>query len=178
MKLGPGGVQNWAGDTIAVLREAHKAVEEARARGSSSLDQKILDELRERYDTAVTSGPIHNRLRDRHDGNHPGYALACWLAEYKEQVFLFTRNFAVSWTNNVSERGRRQPSGTKPSRATGTPCPPWHAGAASKAIWTRPLPTASAHSTPFATPSPESPGYRQSPHSPDARSRNPVNGHK
>jgi len=107
MKPGPGGVRNRAGDIIAVLREAHKAVEEARARGSSSLDQKILDELRERYDTAVTSGRIRNRLRDWHDGNHPGYALACWLAGYKEQVFLFTRNFAVSWTNNVSERGAK-----------------------------------------------------------------------
>ena len=34
-------------------------------------------------------------------------ALARWLADYKEQVFLFTRNFAVSWTNNVSERGAK-----------------------------------------------------------------------
>ena len=32
-KLGPGGVQNWAGDIIAILREAHRAVEDARARG-------------------------------------------------------------------------------------------------------------------------------------------------
>jgi transposase len=62
MKLGPGGVQSWAGDIIAVLRDAHRAVEDARAR---------------------------------------------WLADYKEQVFLFTRNFAVSWTNNVSERGAK-----------------------------------------------------------------------
>jgi hypothetical protein len=107
MKLGPGSVQDWAGDIIAVLREAHRAVEEARTRGSSALDQKVLDDLRERYDTAVTSGRIHNRLRDWHDGNHPGYALACWLAGYKEQVFLFTRNFAVNWTNNVSERGAK-----------------------------------------------------------------------
>jgi transposase len=107
MKLGPGGVQNWAGDIIALLREAHKAVEEARARGSTALDQKVLDDLRERYDTAVTSGRIHNRLRDWHDGNHPGYSLACWLRDYKEQVFLFTRSFAVSWTNNVSERGAK-----------------------------------------------------------------------
>ena len=33
-------------------------------------------------------------------GNHPGYALGCWLRDYKEQVFLFTRDFAVSWTND------------------------------------------------------------------------------
>ncbi len=104
-KLGPGGVQNWAGDIIAVLRGAHAAVEAARARGDTSLDQEILDDLRERYDTAVSSGIIHNRLRDRDTGSHPGYALGTWLRDYKEQVFLFTREFAVSWTNNVSERG-------------------------------------------------------------------------
>jgi hypothetical protein len=106
-KLGPGGVQNWAGDIITILREAHAAVEEARARDSTALDQQVLDNLRERYDTAVSSGIIHNRLRDWHDGNHPGYSLGCWLREYKEQLFLFTRVFAVSWTNNVSERGAK-----------------------------------------------------------------------
>ena len=42
---------------------------------------------------------IRNRLRDRHEGNHPGYALACWLRDYKEQVFLFARDFTVDWTN-------------------------------------------------------------------------------
>jgi hypothetical protein len=107
MKLGPGGVQDWAGDIIAILGQAHRAVEDARARGSTALDPQVLDDLRERYDQAVKSGNIHNRLRDWHDGNHPGYALAGWLRDYKEQVFLFTRVFAVSWTNNVSERGAK-----------------------------------------------------------------------
>jgi hypothetical protein len=106
-KLGPGGVQNWAGDIIAILREAHRAVGDARARGSTALDQQVLDDLRERYDTAVRSGIIHNRLRDWDTGNHPGYSLAAWLRDYKEQVFLFTRDFAVDWTNNVSERGAK-----------------------------------------------------------------------
>jgi Transposase IS66 family len=106
-KLGPGGVQNWAGDVITVLRDAHAAVGDARARGDTALDQQVLDDLRERYDTAVVSGITHNRLRDWDTGNHPGYALGCWLRDYKEQVLLFTRNFAVSWTNNVSERGAK-----------------------------------------------------------------------
>jgi transposase len=106
-KLGPGGVQNWAGDIIAILRESHAAVEAARARGDTELSQQALDSLRERYDTAVAFGMTHNRLRDWHEGNHPGYALACWLRDYREQVFLFTRNFSVSWTNNVSERGAK-----------------------------------------------------------------------
>jgi transposase len=106
-ELGPGGVQSWAADVIAVLRETHRAVEAARARGDTALPPEELDDLRGRYDAAVASGIIHNRLRDWHDGNHPGYSLGRWLRDYKEQVFLFTREFAVSWTNNVSERGAK-----------------------------------------------------------------------
>jgi transposase len=106
-KLGPGGLQSWAGDIITVLREAHQAVEDARARGSTALDADMLDKLRQRYDEAAAFGIIHNRLRDWHDGNHPGYALGSWLRDYKEQVFLFTRDFTVDWTNNVSERGAK-----------------------------------------------------------------------
>jgi hypothetical protein len=106
-KPGPGGAQDWTGDIIAILGQAHRAVEDARARGSTALDPKVLDDLRERYDTAVRSGMIHNRLRAWHEGNHPGYAPACWLRDCKEQVFLFTRDFSVDWTNNVSERGAK-----------------------------------------------------------------------
>jgi transposase len=106
-KLGPGGLQSWAGDIIAILREAHAAVEAARARGDTALDQQVLDDLLKRYDTAVAAGIIHNRLRDWDTGNHPGYALGTWLRDYREQVFLFSRNFAVAWTNNVSERGAK-----------------------------------------------------------------------
>jgi transposase len=105
--LGPGGLQSWAGDIIAILREAHQAVGDARARGSTALDADLLEDLRERYDEAAASGIIHNRLRDWHEGNHPGYALGCWLRDYKEQVFLFTRDFAVDWTTNVAERGAK-----------------------------------------------------------------------
>jgi hypothetical protein len=109
LKLGPGRVQDWAGDIIAVLRDAHAAVEDARARGDTALDPQVLDDLRGRYDTAAEFGRVHNRLRDWDGGgSHPGYALSCWLRDYREQVFLFTRNFAVDWTNNVSERGAKK----------------------------------------------------------------------
>jgi transposase len=106
-RLGPGGLQSWAGDIIAVLREVHQAVRQARARGDTALDPGQLGKLRQRYDEAVAFGIIHNRLRGWHDGNHPGYALGCWLREYKEQVLLFTRDFTVDWTNNISERGAK-----------------------------------------------------------------------
>jgi len=108
-KLGPGGLQSWAADVISILREAHQAVEEARARGDTALDPEQLEKLRQRYDEAAAFGITHNRLRDWHDGNHPGYALGCWLQQYKEQVWLFTREFAVEWTSNSAERAVRGP---------------------------------------------------------------------
>jgi hypothetical protein len=105
--LGPGSLRSWAGDIIALLRKAHRAVEDACARGDASLSQEILHDLRERYDKAVTHGIIHNRLRAWHDDNHPGYSLGTWLWDDKEQVLLFTRDFRVDWTNNISERGAK-----------------------------------------------------------------------
>jgi transposase len=107
LKLGPGGLQSWARDVIEILHEAHQAVEQARARGDTILDPEMLGKLRHRYEEAAAFGIIHNRLRDWHEGNHPGHALGCWLRAYQEQVFLFTRDFAVDWTNNVSERGAK-----------------------------------------------------------------------
>jgi transposase len=107
IKLGPGSLQSWAGDVIDILREAHQATEQARARGEPGAGQERLGKLRERYDQAVAFGITHNRHRDWHDGNHPGYALGCWLRDYNEQVWLFTSEPAVEWTNNVSERGAK-----------------------------------------------------------------------
>ena len=99
-RLGPGSLQSWVADVIDVLRDAHQAVEDALARGDPALDAELLAKLRERYDEAIAFGITHNRLRDWHDGNHPGYALGCWLRGYKDQVLLFTRDFAVEWTND------------------------------------------------------------------------------
>jgi hypothetical protein len=158
--LGPGGAQNWAGDIITVLRDAHEAVEKARDRGSTALDPQVLDDLRERYDTAVKSGEIHNRLRDWDKGNHPGCALARWLRGYKEQVFLFTRDFDVDWVNNVSERGAKK---AKRHQAV-SGC--WQS-LATLQRWCRLasyLDSAAAHEPPHSTPSApsskQSPGYR------------------
>ena len=106
-KLGPGSLQSWAADVIEILREAHHLTEEARARGDPAADAELLATLCQRYDEAVAFGITHNRHRDWHDGNHPGYALGCWLRDYADQVWLFTREPAVDWTNNISERGAR-----------------------------------------------------------------------
>jgi len=105
-KLGPGSLQSWGADVIEILREAHGLVEEARARDGPA-DAELLAKLRQRYDEAVAFGIIHNRHRDWDDGNHPGYVLGCWLRDYAGQVWLFTREPAVEWTNNISEQGAK-----------------------------------------------------------------------
>ena len=95
---------------ITILREAHQAVEAARARGQPALDTGLLAGLRQRYDDAVAIGIIHNRLRDWDgDGNHPGYTLGCWLREHAGQVWLFTTESDVEWTSNSAERAVKGP---------------------------------------------------------------------
>jgi hypothetical protein len=105
-KLGPGSLQSWAADVIEILREAHRLAEEAQAR-AGPVDAEPLAKLRQRYDEAAAFGITHNRHRDWHDGNHPGYTLGCWLRDYAGQVWLFTREPAVDWTNNISEQGAK-----------------------------------------------------------------------
>jgi hypothetical protein len=68
--------QAWAGTTRTVLREAHQAVQTAKAAGHDQLDSTLLAELQARYDKAVAWGQTTNRHRDWDNGNHPGYTLA------------------------------------------------------------------------------------------------------
>jgi hypothetical protein len=101
--------QSWAAEVITVLREAAAAVTEAITTGRDQLDLQLLAGLRARYDTAVAWGITTNRHRHWHNGNHPGYTLAKRLANKAEQVFTFTRNLAVPWTNNASEQALKAP---------------------------------------------------------------------
>jgi hypothetical protein len=65
-----------------------------------------------RYDHAVAWGITTNRHRDWATGNHPGYTLATCLRDKAEQIFTFTRNLAVPWTNNTSEQAPQRPQTT------------------------------------------------------------------
>jgi transposase len=108
-KLGPGSLQHWAEAVNTVLREAHSAVEAAKKAGQAAVEADLLATLRARYDKAVAFGLAHNRHRPWVKGNHPGYALARWLADYAEQVWLFATAFDLEWTNNGSERAIKDP---------------------------------------------------------------------
>jgi len=101
--------QAWARTTRTVLREAHTAVQTAKAAGHNQLDPTQLAKLRARYDKAVAWGQTTNRHRDWDKGNHPGYTLAKRLTDKADQVWLFTTIFAVPWTNNASEQALKSP---------------------------------------------------------------------
>jgi hypothetical protein len=101
--------QKWASEVITVLREANTAVTAATADGRDHLDPQLLADLRQRYDKAVAWGITTNRHRDWAKGNHPGYTLATRLRDKAEQVWTFTRNLAVPWTNNSSEQAIKGP---------------------------------------------------------------------
>jgi hypothetical protein len=101
--------QHWAGQVITVLREAAAAVTTAQTEGHDQLDPQLLADLRARYDHAVTWGITTNRHRDWATGNHPGYTLAKRLHDKADQVWTFTRNLAVPWTNNASEQALKGP---------------------------------------------------------------------
>ena len=97
--------QRWAGEVITVLREAAAAVTDAH----DQLDSPLLADLRQRYDRAVAWGITTNRHRTWAKGNHPGYNLATRLHDKADQVWTFTRNLAVPWTNNASEQALKGP---------------------------------------------------------------------
>ncbi|MGH3721509.1 MAG: hypothetical protein ACRDRI_22210 [Pseudonocardiaceae bacterium] len=101
--------QHWASDVITVLREANTAAAAATANGCDHLDPRLLTELRQRYDKAVGWGITTNRHRAWPKGNHPGYNLATRLADKTDQVWTFTRNLAIPWTNNASEQAIKGP---------------------------------------------------------------------
>ncbi|MCA1694718.1 MAG: IS66 family transposase, partial [Actinobacteria bacterium] len=101
--------QQWAGQVITVLREAATAVTEASTNERDHLDPQLLTDLRQRYDQAVRWGITTNRHRDWPKGNHPGYNLAKRLHDKADQVWTFTRNLTVPWTNNASEQALKGP---------------------------------------------------------------------
>lgn len=152
--------QKWARIVQDILREAHTAVAQTVAAGRDRLDPGLLADLRARYDTAVEWGRLTNRCRDWDgEGNHPGYTLARRLAAKAEQVWLFTRDFAVPWTNNAAEQALRGPK--RHQAVSGY----WHTPATLRRYcrvrptWSAPATTASTRSTPSTTPSPATHGY-------------------
>ena len=121
---------------IEILREAHQVVHDALARVTRRW-MSTLAQLRERYDEAIAFGITHNRLRGWHEGNHPGYALGCWLRDSKSRYGRSPCSSPSTGRTTAPNRPSKPPSATRPSPATGTPTAPSPAGAAFAATSTR-----------------------------------------
>jgi transposase len=101
-------VQMWAGQVQKALRDAARLVESATTAGVA-IDAEALADARWRYDQGVLVGISINLSRPWHKGNHPGLVLARRLQAKADQVWLYTRDFRVPWTNNVSEQALKSP---------------------------------------------------------------------
>jgi hypothetical protein len=102
----------WAGQVRDILRAAAVAVEAARKDRKAQLGPGLLADLRARYDDAVAWG-YHDQPAPRvaRKAATPGGDLARRLHDKAEQVWLFTREFQVPWTNNASEQALKGPKG-------------------------------------------------------------------
>jgi transposase len=94
----------WSEPAAQALTDAKAAVVKARADGATALDPDLLAGLRERYNKAIAWGIATNRYRDWPSGRHPGYTLAKRLQTRAGQVWRFTDDFAVPFTNYVDVR--------------------------------------------------------------------------
>jgi hypothetical protein len=98
----------WADQVAAALRDAGKLVGKAKAT-DSPLDADALADARWRYDQGVLVGISFNLSRPWPKGNHPGLVLARRLQAKADQVWLFTKDLRVPWTNNACEQSIRGP---------------------------------------------------------------------
>ena len=99
--------RSWTEPATHALLDAKAAVATAKAAGQTAVDPDLLADLRDRYDTAVAWGILTNRCRDWPSGPHPGHTLARRLHARAAQVWRFTTDFAVPFTNNPCEQPQR-----------------------------------------------------------------------
>jgi transposase len=99
--------RTWTEPAAQALLDAKAAVAKARAHAATTLDPDLLADLRARYDQAVAWGILTNRDRDWPSGRHPGHLLATRLQARAAQVWRFTVDFAVPFTNNPCEQPQR-----------------------------------------------------------------------
>lgn len=101
-------VQLWAGQVQQALRDAARLAAHAKTT-NSPIDTLALADARYRYDQGVLVGISTNLSRPWPKGNHPGLVLARRLQRKANQVWLFTTDPRVPWTNNASEQALKSP---------------------------------------------------------------------
>lgn len=98
----------WAEQVAKALRDAGKLAAQATTTGQAIHAGKLAD-ARWRYTQGVKVGISFNLSRPWPKGNHPGLVLARRLQDKADQVWLFTNDLRVPWTNNAAEQAIRGP---------------------------------------------------------------------
>jgi transposase len=101
-------MQQWAAQVQKALRDAAGLVDDANTTGMV-IDAKALADARWRFDQGVLVGISINLSRRWDKGNHPGLVLARRLQAKADQVWLYTKDLRVPWTNNASEQALKSP---------------------------------------------------------------------
>jgi transposase len=106
--------QSWAADLIKVFLDMKEAVEQARARGQTSLDPGLRAELLGRYERAITAGyeahppppaPVIPKRGKRKQS--PARNLLDRLSKHQDAALRFLDDFDVPFDNNLAERDIR-----------------------------------------------------------------------
>lgn len=106
----------WAEVMRDLLREAHRAVEQARERGQTALSPEIVKEYRDRYWEMLRQGLAYHRRMPRlprhpskrgRTKRRPGHNLLIRLHKLMDDVLRFLVDFTVPFTNNLAEQSIR-----------------------------------------------------------------------
>ena len=135
-KLGPGGLQSWAADVITILREAHQAVEEARARGDTALDPSSWPSCASATTRPPPSGSPTTGCGTGTTGTTPATPSAAGCRSTRSRSGCSPANSPSSGPQTAPSGPSKARNGTRPSPDTGTPSAPSPAGAASAATST------------------------------------------
>jgi transposase len=102
--------QGWANDLAALLVEAKRAIEAARAEGRNRLDDKMLHSIRVRYGMLVAKGFAANpepEFGKRRGYEKKAHNLLVRLDAQRADVLRFCADFRASFDNNQAERDIR-----------------------------------------------------------------------
>jgi transposase len=105
--------QPWAKEMAALLREAHRAVEAAKAQGQTALDPTVREAFERRYREQIRQGYAANPPPPRVPGRRgkvkqsPARNLLDRLSRYETETLRFLHDFRVPFDNNQAERDVR-----------------------------------------------------------------------
>ena len=99
---------SWSKDMISFLSGINKAKKKLKIEGKSCFTEDQLDNYSKRFDEIIQLGYKQNKTTEGKCAKEDEKKLLNRLKKYKENHLLFAHNFAVEYSNNMSERDLRK----------------------------------------------------------------------